>query len=170
MARKCGRYGDCNGRLRSNRSTFSSVSEEPRLALPAISTWRDILPKPEACELTVHVRRRCKPHPHGDMIAASPAKAVSRAPVAERPVALPPVSAKGKERRRAPELERTAAAKPKLSVRLNRSRPRPSPVLLGMTIFRDLILTVCIAIGFVVAVDSLMWLWDLGANGKLVAP
>ena len=39
-----------------------------------------------------------------------------------------------------------------------------------MTIFRDLILSVCIAIGFVVAVDSLMWLWDLGANGKLVAP
>ena len=120
--------------------------------------------------MTVHVRRRCKPHPHGDMIAASPAKAVSRAPVAERPVALPPVSAKGKESRRAPELERTAAAKPKLSVRPNRSRPRPSPVLLGMTIFRDLILSVCIAIGFVVAVDSLMWLWDLGANGKLVAP
>ena len=40
----------------------------------------------------------------------------------------------------------------------------------GMTIFRDLILSVCIAIGFIVAVDSLMWLWDLGANGKLVAP
>ena len=39
-----------------------------------------------------------------------------------------------------------------------------------MTIFRDLILSVCIAIGCVVAVDSLMWLWDLGANGKLVAP
>jgi hypothetical protein len=39
-----------------------------------------------------------------------------------------------------------------------------------MTIFRDLIVSVCLAIGFVVAVDSLMWLWDLGANGKLVAP
>jgi hypothetical protein len=139
------------------KSLYVFVSERGApLTLPAISTWRDILPKPEACELTVHVRRRCKPHPHGDMIAASPAKAVSRAPVAERPVALPPVSPKGKERRRAPELERTAAAKPKLSVRLNRSRPRPSPVLLGMTIFRDLILTVCIAIGFVDAVDSLM--------------
>jgi hypothetical protein len=39
-----------------------------------------------------------------------------------------------------------------------------------MTIFRNLILSVCIAIGIVVAIDSLMWLWDLGANGKLVAP
>jgi hypothetical protein len=46
----------------------------------------------------------------------------------------------------------------------------PQCYFLGMTILRDLILSICIAIGFVVAVDSLMWLWDLGANGKLVAP
>jgi hypothetical protein len=39
-----------------------------------------------------------------------------------------------------------------------------------MTIFMDLILSICLAIGFVVAVDSLMWLWDFCANGKLVAP
>ena len=48
--------------------------------------------------------------------------------------------------------------------------PFPLCYFLGMTIFRDLILSVCIAIGFVVAVDSLMWLWDLGANGNLLAP
>ena len=104
------------------------------------------------------------------MIAISPAKPCSGRRWLRDPSRSRLLRRRGKERRRAPELERTAAAKPKLSVRPNRSRPRPSPVLLGMTIYRDLILSVCIAIGCVVAVDLLMWLWDLGANGKLVAP